>query len=143
MHKPCGDGQRLNPAAGRNGSLSAENMQEPPDRPIQPSPRSKARKSPAPLPRSPLPTSSPVDWRKSITKHAMTCLECGHAFKQLSIRHLRQHGLDTRSYRIKYGIPRYPAACRSSDHRPTPAGCPGDTAVGEGATPTGKRQAGE
>ena len=25
----------------------------------------------------------PVDWRKSITKHVVTCLECGASFKQL------------------------------------------------------------
>jgi predicted transcriptional regulator len=49
--------------------------------------------------------SPPGDWRKSITKYLITCLECGHAFKQLSIRHLRTHGLDARSYRTKYGIP--------------------------------------
>jgi predicted transcriptional regulator len=49
--------------------------------------------------------SAPVDWRKSITKHAVTCLDCGHAFKQLTIRHLRKHGLDSQSYRTKYGIP--------------------------------------
>src|SRR5215470_7298387 len=48
----------------------------------------------------------PVDWRKSITKHVVTCLECGVSFKQLSVRHLKEHGLDGRSYRIKYGIPR-------------------------------------
>jgi predicted transcriptional regulator len=48
----------------------------------------------------------PVDWRKSITKHAVTCLECGQSFKQLSMRHLVMHGLDGRSYRAKYGIPR-------------------------------------
>ena len=47
-----------------------------------------------------------VDWRKSITKHAITCLECGVSFKQLSNRHFRQHGLDSRAYRDKYGIPR-------------------------------------
>jgi predicted transcriptional regulator len=47
----------------------------------------------------------PVDWRKSITKHTVTCLECGTAFKQLSVRHLREHALDARSYRVKYGIP--------------------------------------
>jgi predicted transcriptional regulator len=47
----------------------------------------------------------PVDWRKSITKHAVTCLECGYALKQLSVRHLVLHGLDGRSYRMKYGIP--------------------------------------
>ena len=47
-----------------------------------------------------------VNWRKSITKHVVTCLECGARFKQLSMRHLKDHGLDGRSYRIKYGIPR-------------------------------------
>jgi predicted transcriptional regulator len=48
----------------------------------------------------------PVNWRKSITKHTVTCLECGTRFKQLSMRHLNAHGLNGRSYRIKYGIPR-------------------------------------
>ncbi len=37
--------------------------------------------------------SEPVDWRKSITKHTVTCLECGQSFKQLSVRHLRDHRL--------------------------------------------------
>jgi predicted transcriptional regulator len=44
-------------------------------------------------------------WKSSITQHAVTCLECGAAFKQLSARHLRQHDLDSRSYRAKHGIP--------------------------------------
>jgi predicted transcriptional regulator len=48
----------------------------------------------------------PVNWKKSITKHAVTCLECGQALKQLSVRHLKEHGLDGRSYRAKYNIPR-------------------------------------
>src|SRR5215471_18275292 len=48
----------------------------------------------------------PVDWRKSLTKYAVTCLECGQSYKQLSVRHLKEHGLDGRSYRVKYGIPR-------------------------------------
>lgn len=48
----------------------------------------------------------PVDWKKSITKHTVTCLECGATFKQLSVRHLQEHELDARSYRAKYGIPR-------------------------------------
>jgi predicted transcriptional regulator len=48
----------------------------------------------------------PVHWRKSITKHVVTCLECGASFKQLSVRHLKEHALDGQSYRIKYGIPR-------------------------------------
>src|SRR5437763_4974574 len=50
--------------------------------------------------------SQPVNWRKSITKHAVMCLECGQSCKQLSVRHLKEHGLDGRSYRVKYGIPR-------------------------------------
>jgi len=50
--------------------------------------------------------SKPVNWRKSIAKHVVTCLECGASFKQLSVRHLKEHGLDGKAYRIKYGIPR-------------------------------------
>jgi predicted transcriptional regulator len=46
------------------------------------------------------------NWRKSIRKHKVTCLECGARFKQLSVRHFRQHHLDAASYRAKYGIPR-------------------------------------
>jgi predicted transcriptional regulator len=52
------------------------------------------------------PPPSPTAWRKSITKYTITCLECGRTFKQLNGRHLREHGLDSRSYRDKYGIPR-------------------------------------
>jgi predicted transcriptional regulator len=48
---------------------------------------------------------APINWKKSITKHAVTCLECGASFKQLSSRHLKLHDLDSRSYRTKYGIP--------------------------------------
>ena len=50
--------------------------------------------------------AKPVNWRKSITKHHVTCLECGANFKLLSVRHLKEHGLAGRSYRVKYGIPR-------------------------------------
>ena len=56
-----------------------------------------------------------VNWKKSMTKHAVTCLECGASFKQLSTRHLRLHDLDGRSYRDKYGIPRtQPLAARET-----------------------------
>src|SRR5215510_61987 len=48
----------------------------------------------------------PINWKKSITKNHVTCLECGQSYKQLSVRHLIEHELDGRSYRIKYGIPR-------------------------------------
>ena len=50
--------------------------------------------------------SQPVNWKKNITKHTVTCLECGASFKQLSGRHLKAHGLDGKAYRLKYGIPR-------------------------------------
>lgn len=59
-----------------------------------------------------------VDWRKSITRHAVTCLECGATFKQLSRRHLQEHGLNGRSYRAKYGIPQtQPLAARDTSAR--------------------------
>jgi predicted transcriptional regulator len=50
--------------------------------------------------------TTPVNWKKSITKHTVVCLECGASFKQLSLRHLKEHDLDPRAYRAKYGIPR-------------------------------------
>ncbi len=50
--------------------------------------------------------STPVDWRSTITKYDITCLECGGTFKNLSARHLGAHDLDTRAYREKYGIPK-------------------------------------
>jgi predicted transcriptional regulator len=53
----------------------------------------------------PLP-SPPIDWRRSITHQTVTCLACGLHDKQLSWRHLRTHGLDGRTYRATYGIPR-------------------------------------
>ena len=40
---------------------------------------------------------APPNWRKSITKQTVTCLVCGATKKQLSVRHLKTHGLDTRS----------------------------------------------
>lgn len=46
-----------------------------------------------------------MHWKSSIAKRTVTCLECGATFRQLSLRHLRKHNLDPRSYRIKYGIP--------------------------------------
>ena len=56
--------------------------------------------------RTPQTPPAPIPWKKSITKHTVTCLECRASFKQLSVRHLKEHSLDGRSYRIKYGIPR-------------------------------------
>lgn len=47
-----------------------------------------------------------VDWKRSITRYTITCLECGETLKQLSGLHLKRHGLDARAYRAKYSIPR-------------------------------------
>jgi predicted transcriptional regulator len=67
---------------------------------------------------APVTETPPMDWRKSITRHTVTCLECGQPFKQLSIRHLVMHGLDGRSYRVKYGIPRtQPLAAKTTTER--------------------------
>ena len=48
----------------------------------------------------------PANWKQSIKKYAIVCMVCGAEFKQLSVRHLKEHGLNARSYRIKFGIPR-------------------------------------
>jgi predicted transcriptional regulator len=48
----------------------------------------------------------PPDWKKSIKKYAIECLICGQTLKQLTARHLRQHDLDARTYRQRFGIPR-------------------------------------
>jgi predicted transcriptional regulator len=48
---------------------------------------------------------APVDWRTSITRRTITCLECGAVLKQLTGNHLRIHGLNSHTYRTKYGIP--------------------------------------
>jgi predicted transcriptional regulator len=50
-------------------------------------------------------TPAPGDWQHSITPYAITCLECGASVKQLSVQHLRAHGLVPGSYRAKYGMP--------------------------------------
>ncbi len=39
------------------------------------------------------PTAS--HWKKSIKKYTIECLVCGAAFKQLSVRHLKEHSRST------------------------------------------------
>ena len=59
-----------------------------------------------------------LDWRKSITRHSISCLECGAVYKQLSNRHLREHDLNAKSYRAKYDIPqKMPLAARDTTAR--------------------------
>jgi predicted transcriptional regulator len=58
--------------------------------------------------------AAPIHWKKSITKLHVICMECGASFKQLSVRHLKVHGLDARAYRAKYRIPQsQPLSARS------------------------------
>ena len=100
------------------GSLSVENMQDVLQQTHTTLSMLKGQEESGAVTALPVADASPVDWRKSIRKHAITCLECGQAFKQLSIRHLRIHGLDGRSYRMKYAIPpTQPLAARSTTDR--------------------------
>ena len=60
---------------------------------------------------------------RSILKNKIICLECGESFKMLSPKHLREHGLDGRSYRKKYGLPlRQPLCAKSLSERRKAAG---------------------
>jgi predicted transcriptional regulator len=100
------------------GSLSAENMQDVLQQTHTTLSMLRGQEESGAMTALPVVDASPVDWRKSIRKHAITCLECGQAMKQLSIRHLRQHELDGRSYRAKYSIPRtQPLSARSTSDR--------------------------
>jgi predicted transcriptional regulator len=59
------------------------------------------------------PMGIPIDWRSSITNRSITCLECSKVLRQLTRLHLRRHGLDAASYRIRFGIPAHvPLAAR-------------------------------
>lgn len=59
---------------------------------------------------SPL-TLKPQD---SIQRNRVICLECNKDFKLLSNRHLALHGLTSRDYKIKYGLPlRQPLSAKS------------------------------
>jgi predicted transcriptional regulator len=64
------------------------------------------------------PLPQPRQWKQSIRKQTVACLECGKTFKQLSVKHLKDHGLDPLSYRAKYGIPRrQPLAAKDTTAR--------------------------
>jgi predicted transcriptional regulator len=50
----------------------------------------------------------------SIQRNRVICLECNKEFKLLSNRHLALHGLTSRDYKIKYGLPlRQPLSAKS------------------------------
>jgi predicted transcriptional regulator len=97
----------------QSGMLSPEGMQEALGR-IHQNLMSLKNREASGLPGS-APGRAPADWRQSITQHAITCLECGAQFRQLTGRHLGLHGLDARSYRGKFGIPQsQPLAARET-----------------------------
>lgn len=52
-----------------------------------------------------------LDPKKSIQKNKIICMECGQEFKVLSPKHLKSHGLDSKSYRKKYGFPARQPLC--------------------------------
>lgn len=61
------------------------------------------------------PTAAPaLDPKKSIQKNKVVCLECGQEFKMLSPKHLTSHGLDSKSYRKKYGFSARQPLCAKS-----------------------------
>ena len=41
----------------------------------------------------------------SIQRNRVICLECNKEFKLLSNRHLALHGMNSRAYKLKYGLP--------------------------------------
>jgi predicted transcriptional regulator len=100
------------------GNMPPEDMQETLEKSYATLTALKAQEESGGLTPVPASKTVPVDWRKSITKQAVTCLACGQAFKQLSFRHLGTHGLDNRSYRTKYGIPpTQPLSARATTER--------------------------
>jgi predicted transcriptional regulator len=45
-----------------------------------------------------------LDPRRSIRRNKVICLVCGKEFKQLTSRHLKDHGLSLKEYRRRYGF---------------------------------------
>ena len=49
--------------------------------------------------------SSKFTPQDSIQRNRVICLECQKEFKLLSNRHLALHGMNSREYKLKYGLP--------------------------------------
>jgi len=47
----------------------------------------------------------PADPLQSIQRAKVICLECGREFRQLTNAHLKSHGLTSREYKKKWGLP--------------------------------------
>lgn len=46
-----------------------------------------------------------IDPAESIKENVIICLECGGEYRQLTHRHLREHGVTPAQYRKKYSLP--------------------------------------
>lgn len=58
--------------------------------------------------------SSPAGMEKAPTDKYVICLECGKAFKIITQKHLRSHGLTPDEYKDKWGYPRdLPLICKN------------------------------
>ena len=55
-------------------------------------------------------TTPACDPKRSIKENSIICLECGRSFRVLTIRHLRTHGLDAKTYGFRKNTP---LACKS------------------------------
>lgn len=64
-----------------------------------------------------------LDPKKSIQRNKIICMECGQEFKMLSPKHLSSHGLDSKSYRKKYGLSaRQPLCSKALSEKRSQAG---------------------
>jgi predicted transcriptional regulator len=50
-------------------------------------------------------TPEKMNPQDSIQRNRVICLVCGKEFKLLSNRHLALHGMSSREYKLKYGLP--------------------------------------
>jgi predicted transcriptional regulator len=50
-------------------------------------------------------SSDRINPQDSIQRNRVICLVCGKEFKLLSNRHLALHGMTSRDYKLKYGLP--------------------------------------
>jgi predicted transcriptional regulator len=73
--------KELTLALVQTGNVSAEDMQETLQKTHATLTALKGQEESGGSPAAPVSWTAPVDWRKSITKHAVTCLECGQSFK--------------------------------------------------------------
>jgi predicted transcriptional regulator len=58
------------------------------------------------------------DRERATTQDAVICLVCGGAYRQLTTRHLRLHGLTSDAYRVRFGLsPDHPLVCLGLQQR--------------------------